>query len=211
MLHPRTQLGYGMVNGEPLFLDLNSDSYFALDQKDRECFLAHRSGATGYTGEPECEDLACATRASPPPIAGSVLNLPEVPASPLLIAALWRALRLARRDLARVPLADLVEPFLAAPEEVSTRPDAQCITAAHRIARARTFVPQARHCLTDSLAIMRLLAAQRAPAMLVFGAKLDPFAAHCWVQSGTMLLNDHVDTIRRFTPVLTVPTCSATR
>lgn len=44
--------------------------------------------------------------------------------------------------------------------------------------------------------------------MLVFGVKLDPFSAHCWVQIGDLLLNDRADQVARFRCVR-VLTCSA--
>jgi hypothetical protein len=38
----------------------------------------------------------------------------------------------------------------------------------------------------------------------VIGVKLRPFAAHSWVQSGPWLVNDRIDMIRAYTPIMAV-------
>jgi Transglutaminase-like superfamily len=57
-------------------------------------------------------------------------------------------------------------------------------------------------CLPLSLALAARCASPE--VKLVFGVKLNPFAAHAWVQRGTMVLNDEVHVVRQFTPVLVV-------
>lgn len=59
-------------------------------------------------------------------------------------------------------------------------------------------------CLPRSIALAHYLAARNLPAELVMGVKLRPFAAHAWVQSGPWLLNDRIDVIRNYTPILAV-------
>lgn len=56
--------------------------------------------------------------------------------------------------------------------------------------------------LSHALAV----AAKRADAdvRLVLGVKCDPFGAHAWVQLGETVLNDHVDAVQPFTPILAV-------
>lgn len=60
------------------------------------------------------------------------------------------------------------------------------------------------NCLVRSLSIARLLGARGLSVDLVFGVKLEPFAAHCWVQSGDVLLNDRPDNVHSFTPILVI-------
>lgn len=57
-------------------------------------------------------------------------------------------------------------------------------------------------CLSRSIALARYLAERGLPADLVIGVKLRPFAAHAWVQSGRWLVNDRIDNIRPYTPIL---------
>ena len=57
-------------------------------------------------------------------------------------------------------------------------------------------------CLPHSLAVAERLIRAGQPAQLVFGVRLGPFAAHCWVQQGSLVVNDRVEIVRTFTPIL---------
>jgi hypothetical protein len=59
-------------------------------------------------------------------------------------------------------------------------------------------------CLADSLALVNFLAAYGIFPNWVFGVQTGPFAAHCWVQEGDVVLNDTPDHVRRYTPILAV-------
>jgi len=68
--------------------------------------------------------------------------------------------------------------------------------------RARGLVPIAPNCLYDSLALRRFLLRRGIGVDLVIGVKLHPFAAHCWAQDGTTVLNDSLGSARDFVPIL---------
>lgn len=68
-------------------------------------------------------------------------------------------------------------------------------------AAGRRYFPAKRCCVPDSLALARCLWRRGADAQLYFGVRLAPFAAHCWVQAGDLLLSDPIDSIAEFTPV----------
>jgi hypothetical protein len=70
--------------------------------------------------------------------------------------------------------------------------------------RARRLVPLAKNCLLDSLALDFWLGGANPGRHLVFGVTLEPFLAHCWLQSATAILNDNYDHVRRYTPILVV-------
>jgi hypothetical protein len=57
-------------------------------------------------------------------------------------------------------------------------------------------------CLFDSLTGIRLLAAYRIFPSWVFGVRLSPFAAHCWLQIDDILVNDTIERVRHFTPIM---------
>ena len=59
-----------------------------------------------------------------------------------------------------------------------------------------------RKCLLDSLIMTRFLRAYGVNVSLVFGVSVRPFAAHCWVQQGTTVINGDCEFVRRFTPIL---------
>jgi hypothetical protein len=68
----------------------------------------------------------------------------------------------------------------------------------------RYFYPREYLCLFDSLALLRFLAQYRFFPQWVFGVKLTPFAAHCWVQDRTLILNDTVENVQKYTPIMAI-------
>lgn len=68
----------------------------------------------------------------------------------------------------------------------------------------RWYYPRSYLCLFDSLALIHFLAGFGVFADWVFGVTADPFEAHCWVQSGNVVLNDTVERISAFTPIMSV-------
>lgn len=59
-------------------------------------------------------------------------------------------------------------------------------------------------CLHDSLTLLRFLASERLYPSWVVGVRTRPFAAHSWVQSDNLVLNDTHEYVRGFTPILVV-------
>jgi hypothetical protein len=70
--------------------------------------------------------------------------------------------------------------------------------------RLRWFYPRSYLCLFDSLALVHFLARFQVYPDWVFGVNADPFEAHCWVQAGSVVLNDTVARISGFTPIMYV-------
>jgi hypothetical protein len=68
--------------------------------------------------------------------------------------------------------------------------------------RLRWFYPRSYLCLFDSLALIHFLARFRVYPDWVFGVTADPFEAHCWVQSGSVVLNDTLERVSAFTPIM---------
>lgn len=72
-------------------------------------------------------------------------------------------------------------------------------------ARLRVWLYTARnHCLLDSLVLARFLQTYHINATFCIGVALMPFAAHAWVQVETCVLDDSVDHVRNFLPILVV-------
>ena len=70
--------------------------------------------------------------------------------------------------------------------------------------RLRWFYPRPYLCLFDSLALIHFLARFHVYPDWVFGVNADPFEAHCWVQTGGLVLNDRVERVSGFTPIMSV-------
>ena len=59
-------------------------------------------------------------------------------------------------------------------------------------------------CLLDSITLLNFLALYQIYPDLVFGVRTRPFIAHCWVQYNHIVLNDTVERVCRFTPILSI-------
>lgn len=69
---------------------------------------------------------------------------------------------------------------------------------------ARPFFPAKPICRLDAIALCLLLRQHGVAAEYALGARLDPFAAHCWVQVGDAVIGEAHDRVRQFTPMLAV-------
>lgn len=68
----------------------------------------------------------------------------------------------------------------------------------------RLFYPRPYLCLFDSLALIEFFATYDIFPTWVFGVHGEPFHAHCWVQQDNLLLDDSLQRVVRFTPIMTV-------
>lgn len=60
------------------------------------------------------------------------------------------------------------------------------------------------HCLFDSLALIEFMALYDIYPDWVFGVKMGPFQAHCWVQDINFIYNEDIDKAHFFTPIMVV-------
>jgi hypothetical protein len=215
-------LSFALVDGQPVFMDERDDSYFLLEPGQEEEFLnllsqsaarprasAELRRALGLATEPR----TLATTQCPAG-ARSLLDDPEARRGARLtdIVKLWRILHRVRRSVKQRPIQSLLDELRTSkPRDGAAPRPRPLIDQALRFAAARKAVPIPPNCLADSLALLVWLGPARSGAALVFAVKLDPFAAHCWVQAGTLLLNDRVDHTARFQPVRAIVCSPATR
>jgi hypothetical protein len=214
-------LSFCEVDGRTIFLDLRRDRYIELDPRTRSMLNDVRE-LTGAAEEapPGAEQLrrlglifpvegptriAAAGTTVP---ARSLLDDPARsgrPAWPLLPQIL-PILRRSRRSLTRDGLEMVVNEVrlrnLGPPGPATSV--AELGAAAERFRAARRLIPMATNCLLDSLSLSSFLSRRGFKADLVFGVKLDPFTAHCWLQTSDAIVNDGADTVTAFTPVLVV-------
>ncbi len=108
----------------------------------------------------------------------------------------------ARRAVHRHPLASLLADVARA--RAFPASDGSAIELARRFDRYRRLVPLANRCLPDTLAFLRFAGHRGCFPTLVFGVEAWPFAAHCWAQSGNVVLNDALDHARAFSPILAI-------
>lgn len=107
-------------------------------------------------------------------------------------APLWR---IVRRVSAHPPQYGAAYP----PELLTT-----AWTLAERFRAIRPWFPRDYLCLFDSLALTLFLRRRGIFTSWIFAVREDPFAAHCWVQYGDLVLNEYLDRARVYTPIMTV-------
>jgi hypothetical protein len=66
------------------------------------------------------------------------------------------------------------------------------------------YAPLSAKCLLRSFVLLRLLHREGLDAQWVFGVTTWPFRAHCWLQAGEVALDERLDRIAAFTPILAV-------
>lgn len=72
-------------------------------------------------------------------------------------------------------------------------------------AKVRVWIYTARsHCLLDSIVLCSVLRKYGYPAHFYIGVDLEPFAAHAWVQIDSLVMDEAVEQVRKFTPILCV-------
>ncbi|WP_292630974.1 lasso peptide biosynthesis B2 protein [Novosphingobium sp. 28-62-57] len=115
-----------------------------------------------------------------------------------LLMSVWNCIR------ARMALrfATLHQVLIDLPTASRGRTTGDLVTHARAFDRARRFAPIRPRCLPDALAYAHMARREGFAVDLVFGVKLHPFEAHCWVQSGGLVLTDPLDKVRRFEVVL---------
>lgn len=68
--------------------------------------------------------------------------------------------------------------------------------------RMLPWIPWQGVCLYRSWLLLAFLRRRGVSATWVFGVQTHPFEAHCWLQAGDLVLDDHVEHVRGFAPIL---------
>jgi hypothetical protein len=68
----------------------------------------------------------------------------------------------------------------------------------------RPYAPVSGKCLLQSFLLLRHLQRTGHDAAWVFGVTTWPFRAHCWLQAGPLVLDDELDRVLGYTPILVV-------
>lgn len=72
------------------------------------------------------------------------------------------------------------------------------------IQAALPWIPFEGECLQRAFQIRRILARRGFHPDWVFGVRTWPFAAHCWLQVGDLVIADTLDRVDRYTPIMVV-------
>ncbi|KTE47471.1 MULTISPECIES: lasso peptide biosynthesis B2 protein [unclassified Sphingopyxis] len=208
----RPGLHYRCVNESFVFFDLLENRYFLLAGSSAEAFQRFLNGTStqadhdelqscGLTGEtgkgrvPRAVSIASPSR--------SLVDAPLRRSDILSAVASVAAQRRAQRDLRRRPIAQILGEFSGAHDSIPAATGEACEAIAAAFHRARRYVSIADQCLPRGIAMKRMMARQKQGVSLVFGVTM-PFAAHCWVQAGDLVLTDPLDVVLHYEPIFAV-------
>ncbi|BAI99047.1 hypothetical protein Sj15T_10470 [Sphingobium sp. TA15] len=212
----RDQLSFCIIEQHVLFLDVANDRYFGVRESTSSALLCMMAGKEidrvapglralldqGYLVEKDCH-----TRLSPSvhPIAridcAVIERIPTAADIARAVVALGHsALLLKYRRLHLI-----LESIRRRKSGLGPRRrPARSLAIAGALKTLGSVFGQHERCLLYSLALAKLLLSSGTSPTLIFGVKLAPFAAHCWVQDGDCVLNDDLDHTRLFTPILSI-------
>jgi hypothetical protein len=223
-----------VVNEQAILLDLRHDRYLALDKESSRHLIQVVSGWPAVPEEQRDGQQAIdATVAellgrgliTPDPLRGKLAGavVTPLPTQTLLPAEIflvsrsgWRHMRVSRVVAVLVAAIKArlwlrlgaIEWIVKALSRTPGQPAAaegvtkQLVVLFYEL---RPFLFSARNaCLFDSLALLLLLRRFGVFPQWIFGVRTGPFAAHCWLQSGHVVLNDTVEHVRSYTPIMCV-------
>ena len=206
--------GYCETGGELVFLDLVRDKYMALRGRDRAAFERLRAGepndseamsrliATGLLSRSDGPSNLAPTKIAVP-VRDLAAHADGAFSLPMSLRAA-RALRWARRAMKPDQIARTVAKLAETKRDHAAACEAAAVDIALRYAACRWLVPVPPRCLVDALALDRLMLSRRIAVTLVFGVRLDPFAAHCWLQTPMTILTGTSAEARNYTPIMVV-------
>lgn len=216
----RPGISFCEVGDQLLFLDVPADRYFCLGESaEREFQLLLKTGGpaaadgavarmlkTGLLVEADGASLPTPSRAPQAP-SSSLLDRPLPAAGTWLRLGVLRGLVVARLAVRLQPLERVLEQLVLRKARTRLR-QADQADVMQEVAAAfdwtRTMMRSHDQCLPRSLAAAHRLAALGVEADFIMGVSLNPFAAHSWVQCGPCLVNDRLDAVRHFTPILCI-------
>lgn len=220
--HLRDGLSYSVSDGTVIFLDIESDQYFRLSAPLERLFVRYIEDDEGSEENilPLVERgmLLPTTHNSKPDSSPSVPiptqstvehSSPRRAITATLVPEVLFTTWLIDRQLKTRPLKDVLARTcryrdarlrLAQPDAAS-RSEEWLVEATSRFRRARLHVPIPTRCLLDSLSLARFLARRGQASSIVFGVTHEPFRAHCWLQSGEVVLNDTVGNVMNHIPI----------
>ncbi|MEW4468971.1 lasso peptide biosynthesis B2 protein [Parasphingorhabdus sp. JC815] len=192
------------LGGTLIFLDIAKDRYYCLAEAcNREAFHQLEQAGLGRFQQPACwpkpADWTAPVRTSAA-VSNGVFRLPDI------ARAIWIQRRTERR-LTSTSFAATLSNLRCLKDAVDRKALKSRRTAAQNIRafeHARLLRTAADRCLPRSIALAWCLASDGERTNLVIGVKLAPFSAHCWVQSGNEVLNDSVEEVLRYQPILII-------
>lgn len=202
---------HAVVDDDVVFLDLAKGAYacmagiagsFAPQADGRllihDARLAAQLSAAGLLA-PILADAWTVGRRVPMPPRASAVRWSYPPPRLADIASILRAIGDVVTGYRNQPLTRILRPVADVPAAVV---DARLLAAVDAFHRWIPYAPLPGKCLVRSFVLKRFLARAGLGADWVFGVATWPFRAHCWLQAGDVVLDDTVEHVAGYTPIL---------
>jgi len=201
------------VRDDLVFLDTQADAYFCLGgvldiialSPHGEVDITHAETAEHLLEAGLLSERMLTGRRPPPPRPDASSWLTRAEGSPPLgvCAAAFSVTWSAARNFRRRSFAALLQdaPSVAA---LTAEPSAALVQAATQFESLRPWLPLSGECLLRSYHARAFLRARGFDALWVFGVRTWPFSAHCWLQVGLTALDDDLERLAAYTPIMAV-------
>ena len=207
-----------VANGRVVLLDLRADRYFALPPAVDTAVQTWLAGAGAGTDPVHLGHLlerglllADAAETLPLPLhtPGACKELPRTRPAGLFSLILPTYIQIGTRtDLKRralsLILTELGDAKTQAAASAQRASQARIARAVNDYVSSRRALSAQDECLRWSIAMVRYLSRFGYWPRLVLGVRMLPFAAHAWVQDGDTVLNDSLEHIAPYTPILVI-------
>lgn len=188
-----------------VILDLEADNYFCLPNSGETIVPRSDGGAQVLAGAArDTLEAAGLLQAEAPPL---VRTLPAKPSQTVIYeraVVTWRDIQAglaASLDVGKIKPGSGIVAYLSA-SPLRRTGERDVLRAARAFWRLQPWLPIEGECLVRSALLVRALRRQGIEAEWVFGVRLFPFMAHCWVQAGDTCLNDDVERLSTYQPLL---------
>ena len=218
-LHLRQHVYWCVCDGRIIFLDLLADHYFCLRREAAADFL-QVVGCDGKTSDIGplggllargilVEDQRATTLTRSPPIEPASEDFldepyPSAKVGDVLVAVVFQSISacsLRTRGLAKTVATSRRRHACHIAGAPASR-DRRLAEILSGFAAASLILPSADRCLVRALALHSICRRNGIRPLLVFGVRMDPFRAHCWVQLAAKVLIGDFEQVRLFTPLV---------
>lgn len=203
------------ADSDVVFLDVAADAYSCLPGGAKEIAF-HPGGRVEVRDAALAADLHAAGLIVPQDLSPVVLRSPASPRAvhsavrttngPPSPGDAWQALACSGDVFFNYrghTFADLIEG--AKRDRVrKVRSRADLVEVVDRFHRWVPYAPVSGKCLLRAFMLLRLLRRQGHDAQWVFGVTTWPFRAHCWLQADDMVLDDSLEYVAPFHPIMVV-------
>ena len=210
-----------IANDQTTFLDLKADRYFGLPEELDSTFqtwlMANKAGLNDqYVSERLItsgiltETTASVAFHQPrlPNVTRSALDLhPDQKRKNVPLSAFLHQHKAARRLTSKSLWATIERLQSRKLKRISSFPEKsenEFLPWVHVFLRSGRLIYTQDQCLRRSLALIDYLAGKGCFPSFVMGVRRQPFGAHAWVQHDDMVLNDLVDHVTEYAPILAV-------